>query len=159
MENLSALVARVYPGRSRDELDAVRAFGAFLRALPPRILRNARPVKLMRGALIVHTSNSAWANTLQLECESLLAKIKRVVPDSRIRKLVFRAGPMPDAALPMPHTPLVKNGGIPLKELPDEVGRELARIHNDDLREAVARAASVGLAAAADGKPDSSSDR
>jgi Dna[CI] antecedent, DciA len=146
IENLSALVARVYPGRSRDELDAVRAFGAFIRALSPRILRNARPVKLMRGTLIVHTSNSAWANSLQLECEHLLAKVKRVTPDSRIRKLVFRAGPLPDAALPLPHTPLVKNGGIPLKELPEEIARELVRIHNDGLREAVARAASVGLA-------------
>lgn len=154
MENLSALVARVYPGRSREELDAVRAFGAYMRALSPRILRNARPVKLMRGTLIVHTSNSAWANSLQLECESLLAKLKRVAPDARIRKLVFRAGPLPDAALPLQHTPLVVNQGIPLKELPGEIARELARIHNDDVREAVARAASVGLATPSD-KSDS----
>jgi hypothetical protein len=154
LENLSALVARVYPGRSRDELDAVRAFGAFMRALSPRILRNARPVKLFRGTLIVHTSNSAWANSLQLECESLLAKLKRVAPDARIRKLLFRAGPLPDSALPMQHVPLVPNGGIPLKELPEEIARELARIHNDGLREAVARAASVGLAATPERKPD-----
>jgi hypothetical protein len=146
MENLSALVARVYPGRSRDELDAVRAFGAFMRALSPRILRNARPVKLMRGTLVIHTSNSAWANSLQLECESLLAKVRRVSPDARIRKLLFRAGPLPDAALPLPHTPLVQTRGIPLRELPEEIARELVRIHNDSLREAVARAASVGLA-------------
>jgi|GEM_PF-5027886 len=150
MESVSALVARVYPGRSREELDAVRAFGAFIRALSPRILRNARPVKLSRGTLFVNTSNSAWANSLQLECESLLAKVKRTAPDARIRKLVFRAGPLPDAALPLPHTPLVATKGIPLKELPGEIARELARIHNDDVREAVARAASVGLATTAD---------
>lgn len=155
MENLSALVARVYPGRSREELDAVRAFGAFMRALSPRILRNARPVKLMRGTLLVHTSNSAWANSLQLECESLLAKLKRVAPDARIRKLLFRAGPLPEAALPLPHTPLIQNRGIPLKELPEEIARELARIHNDEVREAVAKAASVGLAASADKKSGS----
>lgn len=154
MENLSALVARVYPGRSREELDAVRAFGAYMRALSPRILRNARPVKLARGVLIVHTSNSAWANSLQLESESLLAKLKRGAPDAKIRKLVFRAGPLPDAALPLPHTPLVANAGIPLKELPGEIARELARIHDDELREAVAKAASVGLAASPDKKSD-----
>jgi hypothetical protein len=146
MENLSALVARVYPGRSRDELDAVRAFGAYMRALSPRILRNARPVKLMRGTLVVHTSNSAWANSLQLECESLLAKVRRVAPDARIRKLLFRAGPLPDAVLPLPHTPLQETRGIPLRELPEEIARELVRIHNDSLREAVAKAVSVGLA-------------
>jgi hypothetical protein len=145
MENISALVARIYPGRSRDELDTVRAFGAFMRALSPRILRNARPVKLMKGTLLVHTSNSAWANSLQLECESLLAKIKRVAPDARIRKLLFRAGPMPEAALPFEHQPPPEKG-IPLRELPEEIARELARIHNDELREAVAKAARVGLA-------------
>lgn len=150
MESVSALVARVYPGRSREELDAVRAFGAFMRALSQRILRNARPVKLSRGTLFVNTSNSAWANSLQLESESLLAKLKRTAPDARIRKLVFRAGPLPDAALPLPHTPLVVTKGIPLKELPSEIARELARIHNDDVREAVARAASVGLASTSD---------
>ena len=155
MESVSALVARVYPGRSREELDAVRAFGAFIRALSPRILRNARPVKLSRGTLFVNTSNSAWANSLQLESESLLAKVKRTAPDARIRKLVFRAGPLPDAALPLPHTPLVMTEGIPLKELPGEIARELARIHNDDVREAVARAASVGLATKPDKKSDS----
>src|SRR5262245_31595934 len=106
MENLSALVSRVYPSRSREDLEAVQAFGAFARALSQRILRNARPVKLARGTLIVHTSNSAWANSLQLESLSLLAKLKRVAPDVRVRKLVFRAGPLPDAALPLPHTPL-----------------------------------------------------
>jgi hypothetical protein len=153
MENLSALVARVYPGRSREELAAVRAFGAYMRALSPRILRNARPVKLMRGTLIVHTSNSAWANTLQLECDSLLAKLKRVTPDAGIRKLLFRAGPLPDAALPLAYTPLIENRGIPLKELPEEIARELVRIHNDDVREAVKKAASVGLAT-----PDKKSD-
>lgn len=149
MANLSALVARVYPGRSREELDAVRAFGAFMRALSPRILRNARPMKLFRGTLFVNTSNSAWANSLQLESDSLIAKLKRVAPDARVRKLVFRAGPLPEAALPLEFQPLIPNPGIPLKELPEEIARELARIHNDELREAVSKAISMGLAAAA----------
>ena len=146
MENLSALVTRVYPAQSRDELDAVRAFGAFIRALSPRVLRNARPVKLSRGTLFVNTSNSAWANTLALESTGLLAKIKRVVPDARIKRLVFRAGPLPESALPLAHVPLAAPAGLPLSELPDDIARGLARIHHDDLREAVKRAASVGLA-------------
>jgi hypothetical protein len=145
MANLSALVAKVYPGQDRDDLDAVRAFGAFMRALSPRVLRNARPVKWWRGTLTVHTSNSAWANSLQLESSALLAKIKRVAPDARLRRLVFRSGPMPQAAAPLPHTPAAKRS-IELRELPEELARELARIHNDAVREAVAKAASIGLA-------------
>ena len=38
--------------------------------------------------------------------------------------------------------------GLPLKELPEAVARGLARIHHDELREVVKRAASVGLASA-----------
>jgi hypothetical protein len=145
MENLSALVARAYPGQSREDLDAVRAFGAFMRALSPRVVRNARPVRLLRGTLTIHTSNSAWANSLQLESEAVLAKLKRVAPDIRVRRLVFRSGSMPEAAAPLPHTPTVARG-IELRELPQDVARELARIHHDAVREAVTRAASVGLA-------------
>lgn len=146
METLSRLVTRVYPAKSREEFDAVRAFGVFMKALSPRVLRNARPVKLTRGTLLVHTSNSAWANSLQLESTAVLAKLKRVGPDARIRKLVFRAGHLPDAAIPLPYTPLVAEPGIPLKELPEELARALSRIHHDVLRDAVTRAASVGLA-------------
>jgi hypothetical protein len=145
MENLSILVARVYPSQSSEDLAAVRAFGAFMRALSPRILNNARPFKLWRGNLTVHTSNSAWANSLQLEHDSILAKLRRVSPDAGIRKLIFRAGTLPDAAIPLPELPPVERG-IPLRELPEELARELARIHHDELREAVKRAASIGLA-------------
>jgi hypothetical protein len=145
MENLSVLVARVYPGQSRDELAAVRAFGAFMRHLSPRVVRNARPVKLWRGVLTVHTSNSAWANSLQLESEGILAKLKRAAPEASIRKLVFRSGPLPDSAPPLAPMPEPERG-IALRELPEELARELARIHHDELRDAVRRAASIGLA-------------
>lgn len=145
MENLSALVAKVYPGRGREDIEAVQAFGAFMRALSPRVLRNARPVKLTRGTLIVHTANSAWANSLQLESDGVLAKLKRVSPSVRVRKLVFRSGPLPDCALPLPHTPLIVTRRIELKTLPEELARGLARIHHDALREAVAKAVAVGL--------------
>jgi hypothetical protein len=147
MENLSALVTRVYPAQSRDELDAVLAFGAFMRAMSPRVLRNARPIRLSRGTLFVNTSNSAWANTLALESTALLAKLKRMGPQARVRRLVFRAGPLPDTALPLAALPLAKPHGLSLSELPEDIARGLARIHDDALREAVKRAASVGLAA------------
>lgn len=148
LENLSALVMKFYPGQSREDVAAVRAFGAFMRALSPRVLRNARPFRLWKGNLTIHTSNSAWANSLQLEHDAILAKLRRVAPDVSIRKLIFRAGPLPEAALPLP--PLAEAApGVPLRELPDELARELARIHHDGLREAVRRAASVGLASPA----------
>jgi hypothetical protein len=145
MENLSVLVGKVYPGRGKEELVAIRVFGVFMRALSPRVLRNARPVRFARGVLTVHTSNSAWANSLQLESESILLRLRRHTPGLPLRKLVFRGGPMPEAALPIPAEPEPKRS-VALDKLPEEVARELRHIHDDALREAVVRAALMGLA-------------
>jgi hypothetical protein len=145
MENLSALVAKVYPGRGQEEWAAVRVFGAFVRTLSPRVLQNARPVRFARGVLTIHTINSAWANSLQLESESILTRLVRQTPGLRISKLVFRSGPLPDAALPIPEEPEPKRS-VALDKLPEDVARALAHIHDDALREAVTRAALMGLA-------------
>jgi hypothetical protein len=145
MENLSSLVAKVYPGKGNEELAAVRVFGAFMRVLPRHWAENARPVWFKRGTLTVHTINSAWANSLQLESEMILLRLRGAAPGVRLAKLIFRSGPLPDAALPMPEEPPPQRS-VALDKLPDEVARELARIHDDALREAVTRAALMGLA-------------
>ncbi|HKP59169.1 MAG TPA: DUF721 domain-containing protein [Polyangiales bacterium] len=145
MENLSVLVGKVYPGRGKEELAAVRVFGVFMRVLSPRVVRNARPVRFVRGVLTVHTINSAWANSLQLESESVLARLRGKCPGVTITKLVFRSGPLPEAALPVPQDPEPKKS-VALEKLPEEVARELRHIHDDALREAVVRAALMGLA-------------
>jgi hypothetical protein len=145
MENLSALVAKVYPGRGKEELAAVRVFGAFIKALSPRVVRNARPVRFARGVLTIHTVNSAWASSLQLESESIIARVMRYTPGLRITKLVVRSGPLPDAALPIPEEAPPKRS-VALHKLPDDIARALAHIHDDTLREAVTRAALMGLA-------------
>jgi hypothetical protein len=144
MENLSALVAKVYPGQGQEELEAVRVFGTYMRVLSARVLRNARPVRLRRGVLTVHTINSAWANSLTLESESILFRLRRKLPGVRLSKLVFRSGPLPDAALPVREDDPPQRTAA-LEKLPEDVARELARIHHDGLREAVTRAALTGL--------------
>lgn len=146
MEGLGALVLKAFPGKSKEELEAVRMFGAWMKALSPRIVSNARPVRLERGVLTVHTTTSTWANSLQLESESLIAKLAHKAPGVRLRKLVFRVGTLPDVdpptALEPEHEP-----GIPAEALPDDIARELARIGHDGVRAAVAKAAAAGLGA------------
>lgn len=144
MEGLSALVLKVYPGKSKEELEAVRAFGAWMKVLSPRIVKNARPVRLDRGVLTVHTTTSTWANSLQLESESLIAKIARRAPGVRLRKLVFRVGALPEVEPPTPLDP-EPEPALAATVLPDDVARELARIGNDGVRDAVAKAAAAGL--------------
>ncbi len=144
MEGLSTLLIKAYPGKSKEELEAVRAFGAWSRALSARVVENARPVKLFRGTLTVHTATSAWANSLQLESDALLYALRRKAPDAKVRKLVFRVGAMPS----MPAQFAVgaqTEPFVPATVLPDDIARELALIRDDALREAVAKAAAAGL--------------
>jgi hypothetical protein len=144
MEGLSSLLMKAYPGKSKEELQAVRVFGAWSKALSTRIVHNAQPVKLFKGALTVHTATSAWANSLQLESDALLQALQRKAPEVKLRKLFFRVGPLPNAATllePEPEAEAV----TPAAHLPDDIARELARISDDTLREVVARAAAAGL--------------
>ncbi len=144
MEAISTLVGRAYPGREPADLVAMRALGWWCRVVPTRIAKNARPVGLKRGVLIVHTSTSAWANSLQYETEAFLAAIHKHAPEAKIKKILFRVGPLPDLPL-VPRPKKAPPPPTPLAELPESVARELSRIASDEVRAAVARAVAVGL--------------
>jgi hypothetical protein len=144
MERVAALVARAYPAREPAEIAAMRAFAWWNRAVPAKIVENARPVQIRRGVLTVHTSTSAWANTLQYESEQLLAAIEKHAPEARIKKLIFRVGHLPDLpVIERPERPRPRT--VPLVELPEGIARELARIGDDEIRDAVGRAVATGL--------------
>lgn len=144
-ERVGALVERVYPKGGLDDAHAPRVFATWAKIVPARVYDNARPVRLRRGALVVHTATSAWASVLQLEGEGLLAALRARVPGAPVAKLVFRVGALPPAPPAAPKRP--KLGALrPVTELPEDVARALARIGDDALRDAVARAAAAGLA-------------
>jgi len=145
LEEISDLVVRAYPTRAPEELMILRAFAWWRSTVSPRILKNARPVRLRRGVLTIHTSTSAWADLLQYESESYLAEISKRAPEGKIKAIRFRVGPMPQMPTPRKEkkeTPPAR----PLTELPEVVARALVRISNDRVRDAVARAAAAGLA-------------
>lgn len=114
------------------------------RSVPERVVQNARPAHLTRGTLTVHTKSAAWANTLQLESETLLLAMRARYPHCGVTRLVFRVGRLPDLPLPV-RPPPPKAPAIPVSELPEPVARELARIQDDRLRSAVHRAIAMGL--------------
>jgi hypothetical protein len=157
MEAISALVARAYPSREPAELSAMRAFSWWNKVVPTNVLKNARPVRLYRGSLTVHTATSSWANSLQCESEQILAAIREHAPEANLKKILFRVGPLPELLVPTRQPkPSVK--AMPLTELPESIARELSKIRDSRVREAVARAAAVGLAAS-DGRGPRSSGR
>ena len=144
LESISNLVGKVYPSRQPEEVRAMRVFAAFTKVVSQRVQDNAGPVSFQRGILTVHTTTSSWANALSLESGQLLARLRARLPELPVQRIVFRAGKLPELRRsiaeekPAPPT-------IPATQLPEDVGRELARIGHDGLREAVARAAAVSL--------------
>lgn len=145
LEALSALISKAYPSQEPEEARAFRVFAGFCKVASDRILANARPVQYRAGVLTVHTATTAWANALSLESAQLLFRVRARVPDIKVDRLVFRVGRLPEvpvAVKPEPPPPRL----LPLEQLPEELARELARVHDDALRDRLAKAMAVSLA-------------
>lgn len=137
------LVGRVFP--APDQMNEVRIFGWWAHAVPNRVRDHARPVRLDHGTLIIHVTSPAWAQELSYLSDDLLKRIRSYVPKAKIRDLRFRVGDLP--ALPERAAP--RNDPvepIPLSAIPEEIGRALAHVHDDELRDALTRAAAASLA-------------
>ena len=145
---LSSLIRSVYPAREPDDITAIRVFHWWKRAVPERVYRRARPVRLRHGILHVHTATSAWASELEYEKEQLLASLRRHAPEARVRALRFSAGPLPD--LPVSTRPdRVLPPPVIVPPLPEGLARVLATIDDDELRSAIETAASMAIGRAA----------
>lgn len=141
---LEAVLSSVYPRAEPQEIAALRAFGWWTRVVPERVAKNARPVRFARGVLTVHAATSAWAQELDFARESLLASVRRRLPD--VRRIRVVVGPLPD--LPTRHRGQPAPAPVePLERLPDEVARALAAVQDDGLRAAIADAAATALSA------------
>jgi len=144
-EPVGSLVERVHAKVGGTDTAYLRVFTAWEKVVSDRVYDNARPARLQQGKLVVHTATSAWASALQLDTENILEGLRARVPRVPVTSLVFRVGALPPAP---PRAPKRRPPPVlrPVTDLPEDVARALARIGNDDLRDAVARAAAAGLA-------------
>jgi hypothetical protein len=138
-------VRNVYPGKEPESAAMIRACSWWRKAVPSRVFARARPVRLLRGTLYIHTATSAWAAELDLLKLELLASLRRQAPESGVRALYFRTGPLPDLP-PLSRTPEQTAVQETSAALPEALARALAAIDDDALREAISRAAGVSLA-------------
>ncbi len=143
LESVAKLLKGVYPAPSQYE--AAKVFAWWSRSVPPRIVEHARPVKLTRGVLIVHVSSSVWANELHYLTDDLLTRLREHAPESRIERIRFQVGPLPDIPKRQPPAPPPPEP-VRLASLPDELGRALSRVEDDELRKAITEAATTSLA-------------
>ena len=131
-----------YPGRTEDR-PLLQTFGWWDRTVPARIAKNARPVALRRGTLVVHTRTTAWAQELSFHEADLLASVSARVP--AIKRVRVQVGPMPPPPAP-PKPPAPKVTPMEVARIPGEIARELARVGDDALRETLTRAVCTSLA-------------
>lgn len=140
---LSELVRKIHP--APDQVDAARVFGWWCSALPERIVAKARPVRLERGILIVHVTSSAWAQELHHMSADLMIRLRKAGAGASLKAMRFRVGPLPD--LPRMRARDVREpSAIPIVALPEDLGRALATVGDDAVRQAVASAATSSLA-------------
>ena len=145
---VSDVLDGAYPGRPADR-PLLRTFSWWDRVVPARIAERARPVSLKHGTLVIHTGSSGWAQELSFHERDLLASVQESVP--AVLRLRIRVGPMPKPP-PPPDPPPPKTEPIPFADLPAELARALAGLHDDDLRDAVSLAARTSLAPSPDAK-------
>ena len=143
LESVAKVLKSVYP--APDQLEAAKVFAWWGRSVPPRILEHARPVRLSRGILIVHVTSSVWANELHYLTNDLLTRLREHAPNTPIEKIRFQVGPLPDLPRRPEETPPPPEP-VRLASLPEELGRALSRVDNDELRRAITEAATTSLA-------------
>ncbi len=138
---MSSILDGLYPGAD-DKRPLLRTFSWWDRAVSDRIAAKARPVKLYRGTLIVHTCSAAWAQELSFHERDLLASVRAHVP--QVQRVRIRVGPFP-APLPRLEKPKPAYLPLPVASLPADVARALAHVADDSLRDALTRAACTSL--------------
>jgi hypothetical protein len=106
-----------------------------------RIAERTRPLVLEDGVLVVRAATSVWASELSLLSDALVARLRTA--GIAVRALRFRVGTIepPDRSLE------VRTSKVPAPvDLDPRLARTIARVGDDELREAITHAARANLA-------------
>ncbi|WP_437306621.1 DciA family protein [Sorangium sp. So ce388] len=142
IERLGAMIQRESSLSAPAEVDtAPMPFRDWEAAVGSRIAARARPLKLERGVLHVRAASSTWAQELSMLGDAITTQLRaRGLP---VQSLRFRVGKVEPVARP----PWREEVRPAPKEapLPFEVRRELGKVADPELRDAIAKAASRNL--------------
>jgi hypothetical protein len=110
-------------------------------AVGTRIAARARPAKLERGVLLVRAASATWAHELTLLADAIIEQLR--ARGVAVESLRFFVGNVDPPERP-PWRKEVRTSP-PEAPLPMDVRRELARVTDPELRDAIARAAAKNL--------------
>ncbi len=121
-------------------------------AVGDQVVRNAWPARVARdGTLHVHTSSSVWAFELGQLAPRILERLTAELGDHAPTALRFAQGHLPEPAPPV-RKEGARAASEPRPEAVAEAAGLAAGIADEELRERVARAASLGLSRASDNR-------
>jgi len=118
---------------------------AWARAVGEDVARNAWPARLSRdGVLHVHTSSSAWAFELTQLAAVVSGQLAASLGEAAPKGVRFAPGHLPEPAAESREQP-VKAPPPPSRAARAEAAALVAGIGDEELREAVAKAAALSL--------------
>lgn len=153
MAKLDELLPRIFPKAEPEDAILFRVMAFWERAMPHRMVKNARPVTLRKGVLTIHTTTSAWAQEVQLRVTEILERMSRGVPKARVVSMRAKAGPLPERIIPKPREELRV---VPIAKLPMALEVALENIEDVRLRAVLERAAKLSLGTVIKKPPDES---
>ncbi len=113
----------------------LKVFQLWNEAVGEEIGKNARPVSVNQGRLVVAVRNSIWLSELGFERQKLKKKLNRVLGKGIIQEISFRIGPIPDSVPDPEESPPDSKPLTP--ELEQKLQKLLSRIDDPDLKSAL----------------------
>ncbi len=140
-ETIDAILARAGEDRFSPTRPPI-AHAVWRAAVGPRIADQTVPLSLEGRVLLVRASSSTWASELSMLSETIISRLRQHGVD--VERLVFRTGPIERPARP-PERRRTREVPAPVP-LPKALARDLDGVGDDELRSAIAKAASRALA-------------
>ncbi|PIR23452.1 MAG: hypothetical protein COV44_02710 [Deltaproteobacteria bacterium CG11_big_fil_rev_8_21_14_0_20_45_16] len=93
MRSFSDVLGNVrLPSTVKEHLKNHHIWSRWLEIVGPELHRVTAPLEIKNHALVISVAHQAWAQQLHFLRPSILAKIRCICPDSKLKDLQFRVG-------------------------------------------------------------------
>jgi len=142
MRSFSEVLGNVrLPSSVKEHLKNHHIWSRWLEIVGPELHRVTAPLEIKNHALVISVAHQAWAQQLHFLRPSILAKIRCICPDSKLKDLQFRVGEIVKSESPL-KTEKTDTLLMPLADatLTERQEMTLRAVEDPDLRMSIRRA-------------------
>jgi len=142
MRSFSDVLGNVrLPSSVKEHLKNHHIWSRWLEIVGPELHRVTAPLEIKNHALVISVAHQAWAQQLHFLRPSILAKIRCICPDSKLKDLQFRVGEIVKSESPL-KTEKTDTLLMPLADatLTERQEMTLRAVEDPDLRMSIRRA-------------------